>query len=51
MITLGVILLVLGFVLEIGILYTIGSVLAVVGVILWVVGALGRQIGPRTHYF
>jgi len=51
MIILGVILLILGALLNIGILYTIGGILAVVGVILWLLGAAGRQIGPRTHYY
>ena len=51
MISLGVILLILGALLNVGILYTIGGILAVVGVILWLLGAAGRQIGPRTHYY
>ncbi|HET8739562.1 MAG TPA: hypothetical protein VFO17_07505 [Acidimicrobiia bacterium] len=45
------ILLVLGALLDVGILYTIGGILAVVGVILWILGAMGRQIGPRAHYY
>ncbi|HSM45937.1 MAG TPA: hypothetical protein VK969_13050 [Acidimicrobiia bacterium] len=51
MITLGVILVILGALLDIGLLYQIGAVLAVVGIILWLLGVLGRQIGPRTHYY
>ncbi len=41
----------LGLLLDVGILYTIGAILAVVGVILWILGAMGRQIGPRVHYY
>lgn len=51
MIVLGVILIILGALLDIGILYTIGGILAVVGIILWLLGAMGRQIGPRAHYY
>ena len=51
MIILGVILLVLGALLDVGILYTICGIHAVVGVILWILGAMGRQIGPRAHYY
>lgn len=51
MITLGIALLLAGALLDIGILYTIGGVLAVVGVILWLLGVAGRQVGPRPHYF
>jgi hypothetical protein len=51
MIILGVVLLLLGALLDIGILYTIGGILAVIGVVLWLLGAFGRQIGPRAHYY
>lgn len=51
MIILGVILLILGALLDIGILYTIGGILAAVGVVLWLLGAFGNQIGPRAHYY
>jgi len=51
MIALGVVLILLGLLLDIGILYTIGAILAVVGLVLWILGAMGRQIGPRTHYY
>jgi hypothetical protein len=33
------------------ILYTIGIVLVVVGVILWILGAMGRAVGGRRHYW
>ena len=51
MIILGVILLILGFVFSISILWTIGVILIVVGAILWLLGSMGRAIGPRTHYW
>lgn len=51
MIILGVILIILGALLDIGILYTLGGILAVVGLILWLFGAAGRAIGPRPHYW
>jgi uncharacterized protein involved in response to NO len=51
MILLGVILLVLGAVLGIGILYTLGAILAVIGVVLWVLGAVGRPVAGRGHYY
>lgn len=51
MIVFGVILIVLGAWLDIGILYTIGGILAVVGVVLWLLGLFGRQVGPRAHYY
>lgn len=47
----GVILILLAYLFEIPLLYTIGAILAVVGVILWILGAAGRAVGPRTHYW
>ena len=51
MIVLGVILLILGFVLGINILWTIGIILVVVGVILAVLGMMDRAVGGRRHYW
>lgn len=51
MIVLGLILLVLGALLNISILWTIGIILVVVGAVLWILGSTGRAIGPRTHYW
>ena len=51
MILLGIILLILGFVLSVPILWTIGIILIVVGAVLWILGSAGRQIGPRAHYW
>ena len=50
-ITLGVILLIIGFVVKIPVLWTIGIVLAVIGLVLVVLGAAGRKVGGRAHYF
>ena len=51
MIILGVILIIAGALLNIGILYTIGAILAVIGVIFWILGATGRAVGGRSHWF
>ena len=51
MITIGVILLILGFVLSIPILWTIGIIALVIGLVLLVLGMMGRQVGGRAHYF
>jgi hypothetical protein len=50
-IILGVILIILGFVIGIPVLYTIGIVLAVAGVVLALLGGTGRKIGGRAHWF
>jgi hypothetical protein len=51
MIILGVVLLVLGFLLSIPVLWTIGLVLMVAGALLWILGATGRAVGGRSHYW
>ena len=51
MILLGIILLVLGFVLTVHILWILGIVVLVVGLILALLGATGRAVGGRRHYF
>ena len=51
MILLGLILLLLGVLLGIGILYTIGIVLIVIGAVLWLLGSMDRAVGGRRHYW
>lgn len=51
MIILGAILLILGFFLQISILWTIGIVLLVVGAVLAIAGRTGRRVGGRAHWY
>ena len=51
MIILGLVLLLLGFLLKISILWTIGIILLVVGAVLFLLGSTGRAVGGRRHYF
>jgi hypothetical protein len=51
MIVLGIILLVIGYVLPLPILITIGWILVVIGAILWILGAVGRPVAGRRYWF
>ena len=51
MIAVGLICLILGFIFGVPILWTIGIVLLVIGLILALVGAAGREVGGRTHWY
>jgi hypothetical protein len=51
MIILGVILLVVGFLLKISIVWTIGIVVLAIGLILLLLGLAGHELGGRRHYF
>lgn len=51
MIILGIILLILGFLLKIAIVWTLGIIALIVGLILMVLGAVGHAVGGRRHYW
>lgn len=51
MIILGVVLLLLGLLTGISILWTIGILALVIGLVLVLLGATGRAVGGRRHYF
>jgi hypothetical protein len=44
-------LLVAGFLLKISILWTIGIIVLLIGLVLAVMGAAGRAVGGRRHYY
>lgn len=47
----GVVLILLGVLLGVPVLYTIGVVVAIVGLVLWILGSTGRAVGGRSHYW
>ncbi|MDX2648638.1 DUF6131 family protein [Streptomyces sp. NBC_00510] len=51
MIILGIILLIIGFLAGISILWTLGAILVVIGLVLWVLGAMGHAVAGRRHYY
>jgi hypothetical protein len=51
MVVFGLILLIIGFVLAFKILWSIGMILLLVGLVLWALGALGHAVGGRRHYY
>lgn len=51
LVTLGLILLILGLIFDVGILWTIGIILVVIGAVLFLLGSMGRAVGGRRHYF
>jgi Flp pilus assembly protein protease CpaA len=50
-IILGLILLLIGFVTGIAIVWTIGMIVLIVGLVLWLLGAMGHAVGGRRHYY
>ena len=51
MIVIGLVLMVVGFILSIPILWSIGIVVLLVGLILLLLGATGREVAGRRHYY
>ena len=51
MIILGVILLIIGFVAQVAIIWTIGIIVVVVGAILALLGMTGHAVRGRRHYY
>jgi hypothetical protein len=51
MIILGLVLLIIGFVVKIAILWTIGIIVLVAGLVLALLGSVGRAVGGRRHYW
>ena len=50
MIILGLILLIIGFIAKIAIVWTIGIIVLVIGLVFVLLGAVGRGVGGRRHY-
>jgi hypothetical protein len=51
MIILGIILVIVGFVLKIAIVWSIGFLVLLIGAILALLGFAGRAVGGRRHYW
>lgn len=51
MIAIGLICLILGFIFGAPVLWTIGIILLVIGLILALAGAAGREVGGRRHWY
>lgn len=51
MIIIGVILLIIGFIAGIPIVWTIGIIALVIGLVLALLGTVGHAVGGRRHYW
>jgi hypothetical protein len=51
MIIVGLVLMLIGFIAGIPILWSLGILVLVIGLILLLLGAVGREVGGRRHYY
>jgi hypothetical protein len=47
----GLVLMIIGFLLGIAVLWSIGVLLLLIGLVLWILGSIGRAVGGRRHYY
>jgi uncharacterized protein DUF6131 len=50
-IVLGLVLLLIGFITKIPIVWSLGIIVLLVGLVLLLLGAAGREVGGRRHYY
>ncbi len=51
MIIIGLVLMIIGFIAGIPVLWSVGILVALVGLVLALLGAAGREVGGRRHYY
>lgn len=51
MIILGAVLLILGLLFGVPILWTIGIIVLIIGIVLAIAGGIGHTVGGRRHYY
>lgn len=51
MIVLGLILLLLGWLTGVSLLYTVGAIVLIVGIVFFILGSVGRPVGGRKVWF
>lgn len=51
MVTFGVVLMIIGFLLGVPFLWSIGVLLLLIGLVLWILGSIGHAVGGRRHYY
>jgi len=47
----GIVLMIIGFLTSIAFLWSLGVLIVIIGLVLWVLGALGHAVGGRRHYY
>ncbi len=51
MITFGAVLMLIGLLLGVPVLWSLGVILLIIGLVFWILGAAGHAIGGRRHYY
>jgi Family of unknown function (DUF6131) len=47
----GVVLMIIGLLLSVPVLWSLGVIVLIIGLVLWLLGTLGHAVGGRRHYY
>jgi fatty-acid desaturase len=51
MVLFGIVLMIIGLLLGVPVLWSLGVIVLIIGLVLWLLGALGHAVGGRRHYY
>jgi hypothetical protein len=51
MILFGVVLMIIGLLLSVPVLWSLGVIVLIIGLVLWLLGTLGHAVGGHRHYY
>ncbi|NNN08065.1 MAG: hypothetical protein HKL85_02590 [Acidimicrobiaceae bacterium] len=51
MVIIGAVLMLVGFLLGVPILWSVGVIVLIIGIVLWLMGTMGHMVGGRRHYY
>jgi hypothetical protein len=51
MILFGIVLMIIGLLLSVPVLWSLGVIVLIIGLVLWLLGTLGHAVGGRRHYY
>jgi hypothetical protein len=51
MILFGIVLMIIGLLLNVSVLWSLGVIVVIIGLVLWLLGAVGHAVGGRRHYY
>jgi Family of unknown function (DUF6131) len=51
MILLGIVVMIIGLLVNVPVLWSLGVIVLIIGLVMWLLGALGHAVGGRRHYY
>jgi hypothetical protein len=51
MILFGIVVMIVGLLVSVPVLWSLGVIVLIIGLVLWLLGALGHAVGGHRHYY